>query len=65
MAQETIFAWISKFFFSAKSLVVSKTPAAPSFIPDELPAVTVPSFLKAGFNFLRFSIFKLNLGCSS
>ncbi|CAC6686398.1 Uncharacterised protein [Staphylococcus aureus] len=29
--------------------------AAPSLIPDALPAVTVPSFLKAGLNRLNFS----------
>ena len=39
--------------------------AAPSLIPDALPAVTVPSFLNAGLSFARFSIVVLNLGNSS
>jgi hypothetical protein len=37
--------------FTASSLA-SNIAAAPSLIPDELPAVTVPSFAKAGFNAL-------------
>src|SRR5258708_27272084 len=30
--------------------VISTTAAAPSLIPEALPAVTVPSFSKAGFS---------------
>ncbi len=30
-----------------------RATAAPSFLPDEFPAVTLPSFLKAGFNLAR------------
>lgn len=29
---------------------ITMTAAAPSLIPEALPAVTLPSFLKAGFN---------------
>ena len=38
---------------------------APSFIPDALPAVTVPSLLKAGLNFESFSKFVVLFGYSS
>ena len=44
--QETIFARGFKDFFSASSICVKSTAAAPSFIPDEFPGVTVPFFLK-------------------
>ena len=37
--------------FSATDLLATKTAAAPSVTWDELPAVVVPFFLKAGFNF--------------
>ena len=59
---------------SAFSRLMSKTAAAPSFIPLEFPAVTVPFFLKMGFrddNFskvrsIEYSLFSfLYLGCSS
>lgn len=36
-------------------LLASKTTAAPSVTYDEFPAVVVPSFLKAGFNFYKLS----------
>ena len=41
------------FIFNSSALrrLIRRTAAAPSFIPDAFPAVTVPSFLKAGFNF--------------
>jgi hypothetical protein len=34
----------------ARSAVATTTAAAPSLMPDALPAVTVPSFLNAGFS---------------
>jgi len=34
-------------------------------MPEEFPAVTVPFFLNAGFNFVSFSIVIPALGCSS
>jgi len=37
--------------FSATDLLTKRTPAAASVTYDEFPAVVVPSFLKAGFNF--------------
>ncbi len=37
--------------FSATDLLASTTAAAPSVTCELLPAVVVPSFLKAGFNF--------------
>ena len=48
----------------ARSALISTTAAAPSLIDDELAAVTVPSFLKAG---LREAIFsgRASLGPSS
>ena len=39
--------------------------AAPSFNPDELPAVTLPSFLNAGFNLAKLSIVVFGLLNSS
>ena len=41
-------ASIGKFKVLATSLVVKITAAAPSLMPEEFPAVTTPSFLKAG-----------------
>ena len=35
----------------ALAAVVTTSAAAPSLIPEALPAVTVPSFLNAGFSF--------------
>ena len=42
-------------FFTPDSEAINKA-AAPSFNPDAFPAVTVPSFLKAGFKLLNVSI---------
>src|SRR5436305_2061653 len=39
----------------ARSIVPTTRAAAPSLIPEELPAVTEPSLLKAGFNAPTFS----------
>jgi len=41
---------------------IRRTQADPSLIPEALPAVTVPSFLKAGFSFARVSFVVPNLG---
>ena len=43
-------------FFSASSKVVNNKAAAPSFIPEEFPGVTVPFFLKTVFNFSKSEI---------
>ena len=43
------------YFFMAPSDAI-KTAHAPSFTPEEFPAVTVPSFLNAGFSFDKISI---------
>ncbi len=40
---------------SAFSRVITRTAAAPSEICEELPAVTLPSSLKAGFSWESFS----------
>ena len=50
-------------FLTASSLA-SNIAAAPSLMPEELPAVTVPSFIKAGFNVASFSS-DVCRGCSS
>jgi len=47
-----------------RSLVTIKA-AAPSLVPGALPAVTVPSFLKAGFNFASASMLVSSRGDSS
>jgi hypothetical protein len=39
----------------AKSALASTRAAAPSLMPDALPAVTTPSFLKTGLSFARAS----------
>ena len=65
MAQETIFAKGIKFLLSASSLDISMTPAAPSLIPDEFPAVTVPFSLKTVFNDNKLFKVTSGLGCSS
>ena len=49
-ANDRIFASGFRPSFAARSAVATTTAAAPSLMPDALPAVTVPSFLKAGFN---------------
>src|SRR5438046_1354966 len=40
---------------SARSSLMTSTAAAPSFSPDELPAVTVPPFRKTGGSFASAS----------
>ena len=50
---------------SARSLVVNSVIHAPSLIPEELPAVTVPSLLNTGLNACKASIVKPGLKCSS
>ena len=60
-----IFAFgFNPYFFTASSLAKIKA-AAPSFIPDAFPAVTVPSFLKAGRSFPNPSIEEVGLINSS
>ncbi len=46
-------------------LSITSKAAAPSLMPEELPAVTVPPSLKAGFNFARSSKVTSSRGCSS
>ena len=46
-------------------LSIKITAAAPSLMPEAFPAVTVPSFLKTGFNLERPFKFMPSLGCSS
>ena len=55
---------LSEFFWASLNVVNNKA-AAPSFIPDEFPGVTVPPSLKAVFNFSKSDNFKSFLGCSS
>ena len=45
--------------------MVNNKAAAPSFIPEEFPGVTVPLSLKTVFNFLKSANSKPFLGCSS
>ncbi len=52
----------SSFAFSS---LITTTAAAPSLIPDALPAVTVPSFLNAVLSFERLSFVVPALGPSS
>ena len=49
----------------ALDALITITAAAPSLIPDALPAVTVPSFLKAGLSFDNDSSVVPCLGNSS
>ena len=44
-------------YFETECSLASTKAAAPSFIPDELPAVTVPSLSKAGFSLVKSSKF--------
>src|SRR5205807_9651662 len=46
--------WVLPSRAALRSLVTT-TAAAPSLVPGALPAVTVPSFLKAGLNFASAS----------
>lgn len=65
VAHEAILAIGFMPLFSASDLCISKTAAAPSFSPEALPAVTVPSFLKAGLRLARDSMVAPKRGCSS
>ena len=65
LAQDFIDTSFSKPLISASSRDINVTAAAPSFIPDAFPAVTVPSFLNTGFNLDNASRFIPSLGCSS
>ena len=65
LAQDFIDTSFSKPLISASSRDINVTAAAPSFIPDEFPAVTVPFFLNTGFNLDNASRFIPSLGCSS
>ena len=56
VAQEAMRASGSMPRFSASSAVISRTPAAPSLMPEALAAVTVPSLAKAGRSFCIASI---------
>ena len=53
LAQDLIDTNFCKPFFSASVSDIKATAAAPSLIPDALPAVTVPFFLKTGFNLFK------------
>ena len=64
-AQDTILANGSIDFFSTSSKEANNKAAAPSFIPEEFPGVTVPFLLKTVFNFFRSDKFRSALGCSS
>ena len=50
LAQDLIDTNFSNIFFICFHSDIKVTAAAPSLIPEALPAVTVPSFLKTGFN---------------
>ena len=45
--------------------MVKNKAAAPSFIPEEFPGVTVPFSLKTVLSFYKSEIFKPFRGCSS
>ena len=64
-AQATIFAMGAMPRSCAVEYFINKTPAAPSLIPDELPAVTDPGVRNAALSFCNFSSFVPCLGCSS
>ena len=55
MANDRILASGLRPSFAARSAVATTTAAAPSLMPEALPAVTVPSFLNAGFSAASFS----------
>ena len=55
-ANEIIFARGLSPSSLAFSKLIRMIAAAPSLMVDAFPAVTVPSFLKTGFNFLNLSI---------
>ncbi len=50
--------------FSAAAAEATTSAAAPSLMPEALPAVTVPSFLKAGLSLASLSS-EVWRGCSS
>ena len=64
-AELTIFAKGFKLYFLTASAEATNTAAAPSFKPDEFPAVTLPSFRNAPRNLIRPSIDVLGLTNSS
>ena len=51
--------------FRASPSSISSTPEEASFMPEELPAVTLPPSRKAGFSFASFSRVVSRLGYSS
>ena len=65
VAQDTIRASGRTPRLAAVSAVISTTAAAPSLMPDALPAVTVPFLSKAGRNFASTSTVVPCFGCSS
>ena len=65
VADETILAITGTLSFLASSSSMRSTPEAASFIPDELPAVTLPSSLNDGLSLASFSIVTSLLGYSS
>ena len=65
VAQETIRAIGTTPRASAADARIKTSAAAPSLIPDALPAVTVPSLAKAGRSFASVSTEVPCFGCSS
>ncbi len=65
VAQETMRASGSTPRLLASSAVIRTRAAAPSLMPEALPAVTVPSLSKAGRSLARLSAVTPALGCSS
>ena len=55
---------ISSFFLTKSSLAITRA-AAPSVMPEEFAAVTVPVFENTGGNFAMFSMVAPIKGCSS
>ena len=51
--------------FAASEALITTMAAAPSLMPEALPAVTVPSLEKAGRSLARISIVVSGLGYSS
>ena len=64
-AHDVILAIGINFFLFAVFPFIMVTAAAPSFNPEEFPAVTVPFSLKTVLRFANFSKFVSSLGCSS
>ena len=65
VATDTILARIGAPTSLAFSSLIRITPEDASFMPDALPAVTLPSSLKVGFSFASFSRLASLLGYSS